>query len=140
MAGITKGILGCLQASNVAGGAGSYNNVAQMNALGAKFLMKNIDSTVFTCSAQEYVARITGMQHVEYTADGFFDDYGDTTGQTIIVDNAVNGAELWFKYLYDGTKFIKSQVMVDGIDIKTTPDGTIDVSFSAQSTGPITNG
>jgi hypothetical protein len=80
------------------------------------------------------------MQHVEYTADGFFDDYGDTTGQTIIMDNAVNGAELWFKFLYDGTKFIKSQVMVDGVDIKTTPDGTVDVSFSAQSTGPITNG
>jgi hypothetical protein len=137
---ITKGILGCLQASNVAGGAGAYNIVAQMNTLEAKYSLKNMDSTVFTCSAQTYVSRITGIQSVTYTAGGFWDDYGDTTGQNILMDNAVNDAELWFKYLFDGTHYVKSRVEVDGLDIKTKPDGTVDVTFSAQSTGVITTG
>lgn len=137
---ITKGILACLQASSVAGGATGYANVAQMNQLGGTFEMKNIDSTVFTCSAQTYMSRITGIQKVTYTASGFWDDYGDTTGQKIVMDNFANGAELWFKYLFDGTKYIKSRVEVDGFSIKTTPDGTVDVTITAQSTGVITHG
>jgi hypothetical protein len=56
------------------------------------------------------------------------------------MDNAVGDDELWFKYLYDGTHYVKSRVEVDGLDIKTKPDGTVDVTFSAQSTGVITNG
>jgi hypothetical protein len=138
---ITKSISnGCLQDSTVAGGAGAYNNVSLMNALSASFSMKNIDVTTFLCGSTVYPTRATGMQKIQYSASGFWDDYGDTNGQNALMDNVVEDIELWFKFLYDGTHFLKSRVEIDGMDIKTTPDGTVDVTFSAQSTGAITSG
>lgn len=138
---IGLGILGCLQATNVAGGGSGFTNIALMNDLGSKMEQNMIETSVM-CATAAYVSRMGGIQKVTYSASGYWDDYGDTTGQKIVLDNVANGAELWFRYYYAGSvvgQYVKSQAMVESFEIKTTPDGTVDVSFSAQSTGVITH-
>ena len=139
MAGRTKGILTCLKVSATAGGAGSYTPVNQLTQVGSSLEQKNLDSTTF-CSAETFTNRMTGLQTVKYTAGGFLDDYGDTTGQVLVIDNLVRGTETWFEYFHDGTNYVKSQVEVESVDIKSAPDGTVDITISAQSTGPISFG
>jgi hypothetical protein len=137
---ITKGILGCLKASNVAGGATGYTNIAQMNDLAATVGQKTFDSTVLTCVAQSYAQRMSSIKSVNYKASGFFDSVGDTTGQQIVLDNVASGAELWFQYWFETANWVKTRVEIDGFSIKTTPEGGIEVSITAQSTGVISYG
>jgi hypothetical protein len=140
MAGITENRLAYMQCSNVAGGAGAYNTIQNLNAMGCTISVKEIDTTVFTGSTQTYTTRLAsgGIMDCKYTMSGFFDYIGDATGQYIILQNAIAASELWFKYYMDGVGYVKSQAKCDQIDIKTTSDGTVDFTVSAGSTGTIT--
>jgi hypothetical protein len=85
------------------------------------------------------------LRSATFTGAGFFDYYGDTTGQKYIMDNANNGALCWFQYFY-GTAadpvsdYVKSQVMVTDFTIKTSTQSMIEFSFTAESTGTISHG
>jgi hypothetical protein len=137
---ITKGNLACLKASNTAGGATGYNTIALLNQAGATVEEKTFDSTTLTCAAQAYTQRMSAIKKVSYTGSGFLDTIGDTTGQKIIMDNVALGNELWFQYWFEAANWVKTRVEMDGFNIKTTPDGSVDVSFTAQSTGVISYG
>lgn len=136
------GALACLKANTVTTDV-SFAAVAQVKNMDATIEQDAIDSSVLKCgTAATWTTTTDGLQKASYSFNGFWDDYGDATGQKIIMDNAVSGATLWLKYLFgdsDGVGgYFKSEVMVDSLEITTTPDATVDISVSAQSTGIIT--
>jgi hypothetical protein len=132
---IKDGSLGCLQAAVADTG---YVNISQAHELGGSHEQKNIDVTQM-CGATNYVQRMTAIQKITYEAQGAWDDYGDIA-QNICLDNAVNDAPLWLKFLFDGTKYVKSQAVIDKFTISAKPEGMVEFKFTAQSTGAITHG
>lgn len=124
-----------LYASVVAGGATGYNCVNLLSDSGVTATGKTSDATVF---GNTWDAKRSTLISASYTGSGFFDYYGDTTGQKYLMDNAIRGTETWFKHYYgSGTYYLKSRVELTNFGIKTTPAGMIEFNFTADSTGTI---
>ena len=131
-----------LYVSPTAGGAGTYYCVHQMHTLDTTHGGKNVDAAHMgiTWGVTKQVT-----QNISFKGTGFFDYYGDTTGQKYIMDNAVNGGVCWIKYLYgtdDGgdKQWAKSQVQLTDFTIKTATTTMVEFNFSAEGTGDISFG
>jgi hypothetical protein len=99
---------------------------------------KNVDATVLSGT---WTSSRQTMQSAAYSGSGFFDYYGDSTGQKYLMDNAINGKETWLMYHYgSGTYYVKSRIEMTNFSIKATTAGEIEFSFTADSTGTITHG
>jgi hypothetical protein len=114
------------------------HSVALLNNASGTETASNVDVTVFGTAT--WIARHQALQSASWTGGGFFDYYDDTTGQKLVMDNAVNGAALWFKNTYEGTYYVKSRVELTDFTIKTSPQQMITFTFTADSTGTITHG
>jgi hypothetical protein len=127
-----------LYASVVVGGANGYTCINLLDTLGVNLTSKAADAARLGDTWAYSKGTLMGMS---YSGSGSFDYYADTTGQKYVVDQAINGTETWFKHRYgSGTDWIKSQVEVTGVTIKTTTAGMVDFSFTADSTGTISEG
>jgi len=141
--GLEPGSKACLKASTATGG--SFNALTQMIEIGADTTSNDVESTILpacdTGYSTSYTQETAGIRGVTYTANGFWDDAGDTTGQRLILDNAVSGADLWLQYFFgdpSDAHSIKSQANVASFEIKVSPDKNVEVDMSMKSTGTIT--
>ena len=131
-----------LYVSPTAGGAGTYYCVHQMHTLDTTAGGKNVDAAHLG-NTWAYSYQVS--QNCSFKGNGFFDYFGDTTGQKYIMDNAVNGAVCWIKYLYGTTdtgdkNWVKSQVQLTDFTIKAATTTMVEFSFSAEGTGDISFG
>ena len=137
--GMKIGNLACLKADIT---DGSFtNSVGNMNSLEAEIDKDQLETTVLCgAGASAFTTSANGITKTVYTGDGYWDDYGDA-GQAMVLDNVAHGADLWLKFFHDdgANHYVKSQAQVESFEIKTTPKGTVDVSFKAQSTGTISS-
>jgi hypothetical protein len=129
---IGVGGAGVLDISIVAGGAGTYTAVNLLQSADFKHTLKPADTTVL---GDTYTDGKGTLDDVTYTGKGFFDYYGDTTGQKLIWDYMMSHAEIWAKMVYDGTHYVKSRIVVSGFSISAKPSGMVETDITLESTG-----
>jgi hypothetical protein len=136
-AAISSTALTSLNVDTTIGGA--YTNAVQLlNTVGVTETATYTDTTMF---GDTYIRKDQNIMDANFTAGGFFDYYGDTTGQKLVMDNVVNGAALCFKLSYGYTTYyVKSQVVVTDFTIKTAPKSAVDFNITANSTGTVSRG
>ena len=145
---VTTASKACLKASVVAGGAGSYTAINLLESMDVTETTKNVDLTRMEgiAAADAWTKTSTSMlKSASFKGSGFFDYFGDTTGQKYVMDNVNNGALCWLQYFYGtGTDpnwdYVKSNVMVTDFTIKTSTKDMITFSFTAESTGTVSHG
>lgn len=121
------------QVSVVAGGAGTYYDVDDMNSCNMSMDGNNLDVTKFTAA---FIKRIQGLKDCGYQASGFRAP-ADTNGQNAIISAWLNDSELWVKILPDGTSGWKQQVRVSNVNISSDVEATVDCSFDFEGTDAI---
>jgi hypothetical protein len=91
-----------------------------------------------------YTSRKQSLGWMTFTVSGFFDYYNDTTGQKLILDNAVNGSPLAGQVAltvpggFSSTLcYITAGMVVTDFTITTSVEGAVLFSFDAVSTGEI---
>jgi hypothetical protein len=123
---ITKGNLPTVKA---AASASPTQVVEHINNVSLSFSGKNVDVTEFAASAPVYIARAPGIKDVKATISGFLEKAA--TGQAFFWANMVSDTALYVKILLTATTpAVEFAAVVDGIDIKDTPDGYVEVTYN----------
>ena len=119
--------------SAVAGGAGAYNAVDEINDISMSHSGGTLDTTKFN---NDYMARIYGLKDVSFSLSGTW-DADDTNGQVAIRNAWLNETELWVQYLPNGTTGFKAQVVVSSCEIKSAVAGRCDFSATLDLAGGV---
>jgi hypothetical protein len=126
---ITKGNLPTVKAAAT---AAPSNVVEHINNIDLKFSGKSVDVTEFAASAPIYISRASGIKDVTATFSGFLEK--TATGQAFFWGNAVSDTDLYVKILLTATTpAVEFKAVVDDIDIKNTPDGYVEVTYSVSN-------
>lgn len=126
---ITKGNL---PTAKVAATATPANVLEHINNIDLKFSGKSVDVTEFAASAPVYIARAPGIKDVTATLSGFLDKAA--TGQAFIWANMISDTDLYVKILLTAsTPAVEFKAVVDDIDVKNTPSGYVEVTYSVSN-------
>lgn len=116
-------------------GGTTYNNVLDLNSVTDNESGSTIEVTAFGDSWKNFLA---GLNEFSVDLGGHWNP-NDTTGQVALRDAWRNGTAINLKILYDGTHGVSGDCLVTKVERKAQPDGTVEVSFSLQGTGAVTD-
>ena len=122
-----------VKVSTVAGGAGAYNTVLDINNCSMSRDGAMLDITSFSDSD---IKRILGLRDTSYELRGFYNS-ADATGQGALDSANLNGTEIWVEFLPNGVNGWKQQVMVPKFNPSSSVSGTNDLAVSLVGNGPI---
>jgi hypothetical protein len=106
--------------------------VEHINNIDLKFSGKSVDVTEFAASAPIYISRASGIKDVTATIAGFLDK--TAAGQAFFWGNVVSDAGLVILIkLTATTPAVMFTAVVDDVDIKNTPDGYVEVTYSVSN-------
>lgn len=122
-----------IKVSRVAGGAGAYTVVADINNATMSRDGAMLDITQF---GDDDIKRILGLRDTSYELRGFYNST-DVAGQGALDAANLDGAETWVEFLPNGVNGWKQQVMVSKFSPSSAVAGTNDLSISIVGNGPV---